>query len=234
MDDFQNIGILYGDHPGVVIGLGDGWYKMKKTDSEHTLISPSSPHLDFLRATPGGPIGHIIRGGHRTAAMKQLSKKLKRPYQNFWYYNVLVPGINIFSFLILMQLTYCSAFFLATNTLPPALLLDFSFIDNIQSNVLQNTYHHICMNYSQIAAYNYSIHDGTGDLNQRIQYVVRELHKKPSPLNISNFRNLLRFKEVAPHLARLLYARGIWTMNCELAFCQLVNCRVEQVCNYCF
>lgn len=46
------------------------------------------------------------------------------------------------------------------------------------------------------------------------------------------FRNLLRFREVIPHLVRLLNAGGIWMVDCEDAYSALVKCRVEQVCHY--
>ena len=91
LTDFDKVGIMRNDHPGVVIGLGDGWYQMKKTSPRHILIAPNSPHLHRLRAEPDGKIGQVIRGGHRTAAIYKHSEKDK-PFQSFWYYEVLVPG----------------------------------------------------------------------------------------------------------------------------------------------
>jgi hypothetical protein len=44
-----------------------------------------------------------------------------------------------------------------------------------------------------------------------------------------NLRNLIRFQDVAPHLARLLSAGGIWTLDNEDAYERLVWCRIGQV-----
>lgn len=56
------------------------------------------------------------------------------------------------------------------------------------------------------------------------------MHTEGSALGISNLRNLLRLPKVAPHLARLLSAGGIWTVNSDAAFGNIVKCRVEEVC----
>jgi len=91
--DFFEMGILREDHPGVVIGLGDGWYQMKKNTPKHLYITKNSPHLNRLATTPGGPIGQVVRGGHRTAAIKNLSRDPDHIQENYWYYNVLVPSM---------------------------------------------------------------------------------------------------------------------------------------------
>lgn len=93
-DDFVRMRALRSDHPGVVIGLGDGWYEMKKNTPKPMFISANSPHLDHLSLEPKGPIGQIIRGCHRTAAAYLLSKDPAYGGHDYWYYNVLVPGMN--------------------------------------------------------------------------------------------------------------------------------------------
>lgn len=93
-NDFGDMGILRVDHPGVVIGLGDGWNDMKNNTPNHYMISPSSPHLNLLSTTAGGPIAQIIRGKHRTAAIKSLSKASSNPSQNYWFYQVLLPSMS--------------------------------------------------------------------------------------------------------------------------------------------
>ena len=89
-DDFLNVGILRIENPGVVIGLGEGWYQMKKDNPRHVLISPNCSHLDQLNIIPGGAIGQVLRGGHRTAAIKSFGEE--NPGHGFWYYDVLIPG----------------------------------------------------------------------------------------------------------------------------------------------
>jgi hypothetical protein len=93
--DFQRMGIDVVEHPGVIIGLGKGWMQMKKpSHMNHIMITSSSPHIHHLQETPGGPIGLVIRGGHRTTAITSLSKENTEYYgRSFWYYNVLVPGM---------------------------------------------------------------------------------------------------------------------------------------------
>ena len=92
--NFEETGIRRTDNPGVVIGLGEGWYSMKNSGPHNYMISDSSPHLGQLRTTSEGPIGQIIRGGHRTAAIRNLSRDVNasRSHENYWYYRVLLPG----------------------------------------------------------------------------------------------------------------------------------------------
>ena len=98
--------------------------------------------------------------------------------------------------------------------------------------MLPNGYHHICLSYAQMASYNYNIHGMSPDLSGRIKLVVKDLHNNKSSVDIKQFRNILRYKEVVPHLARLLNAGGIWTLDCEKAFERLVQSRIQQVCHF--
>jgi hypothetical protein len=105
---FENKGILRGEkkHAGVVIGLGNGWYQMKKDNPKNIMISPTSPHLPLLSSCLDGPIAEIIRGNHRCAAIKRLSKTVPAyKDQNFWYFQVLVPG-NVLFHLFLTSISY--------------------------------------------------------------------------------------------------------------------------------
>lgn len=92
---FETYGIHRMDSPGVAIGLGNGWLKMKNIGPHYFKITHSSPHIHHLAAENEGPIAHIICGGHRTEAIKEYSlgschTKYK---QNFWLYYVLAPGL---------------------------------------------------------------------------------------------------------------------------------------------
>jgi hypothetical protein len=91
---FEASGILRTENPGVVIGLGQGWNNMKNRGPHNYMISESSPHLSRLSLHDNGPIGQVIRGGHRTAAIKNLSLHSipPCPQENYWYYQVLLPG----------------------------------------------------------------------------------------------------------------------------------------------
>jgi hypothetical protein len=111
--DFQSLGIHRLEEPGVVIGLGDGWLKMKNNGEVPYMITPSSPHLNLLSSTHGGPIGQIIRGGHRSAAIKRFSRsEQEHMSQNFWAYKVLLPGqflpqsVMSFSFMLSSVLSH--------------------------------------------------------------------------------------------------------------------------------
>ena len=83
-----------------------------------------------------------------------------------------------------------------------------------------------------MASFNYNIHGMAPDLSGRIQFVVKDLHNNKSSVDIKHLRNLLRYKEVVPHLARLLTAGGIWTLNCEKAFESLLQSRIQHVCHF--
>jgi hypothetical protein len=91
---FQTVGPFRTESPGVVIGLGDGWYQMKNSGPTPYMISRSCPHLHYLCKEPNGAIGEIIRGNHRTEAIKRYSLQSDNPqtHENYWYYEVLVPS----------------------------------------------------------------------------------------------------------------------------------------------
>lgn len=89
--EFERVGCNCAEHPGVVIGLGEGWYDMKKTDPKPIRIATSSPHLGRLRTSEDGVIGQIIRGGHRTAAIKLYTNRRNLSHKCCWYYQVLIP-----------------------------------------------------------------------------------------------------------------------------------------------
>jgi hypothetical protein len=94
--DFEEHGIHRMDSAGVVIGLGDGWLQMKNRGPHLYKISQSCLHLHRLAVEPEGPIAHVIRGGHRTEAIRNYSfyPDQTNSYQNFWLYNVLAPGLS--------------------------------------------------------------------------------------------------------------------------------------------
>jgi hypothetical protein len=62
------------------------------------MISPTCSHLSKLSKLPTGPIAQIIRGGHRTEAIKKFAEESRKPNESYWFYTVLIPGtsINIF------------------------------------------------------------------------------------------------------------------------------------------
>lgn len=94
-EDFQLKGILRVENPGVVIGMGSGWLSMKKNTPFHMLINEKSEHRDKLSLITGGPIGQIIRGGHRSAAITSYCENtINDMDHNYWLYNVLVPGMS--------------------------------------------------------------------------------------------------------------------------------------------
>lgn len=109
-EDFQSLGIHRMDSPGAVIGLGEGWLQMKNLGPQHYRISKTSPHINLLAAEPGGPIAEIMRGGHRTEAIRSLSMDPDNgdPQQNFWLYNVLAPGL-FFLLMCFHQLMHLSS-----------------------------------------------------------------------------------------------------------------------------
>ena len=93
-DAFKDIGIFRGDNPGVIIGLGSGWLQMKNTGPVPYKITDTCPHLSLLSSEENGPIGQVIRGGHRTEAIKRFAAEFNSPDENYWLYKVLIPGIS--------------------------------------------------------------------------------------------------------------------------------------------
>jgi hypothetical protein len=107
--------------------------------------------------------------------------------------------------------------------------MDYSCLDNLERVLLTDSYHRTTLNYAQLAAYIYEKHSSQLNRTYKIQHVVKDQHSISSPLNIKHFYNLIRFREVVPHLSRLLSIGGIWELGCEKAYEKLVRCRIEQV-----
>ena len=93
---FEERGILHKDNPGVVIGLGKGWYNMKNSNPSKYKIGDFCPHLGQLSLTNGGPIAQVIHVGHQTQAMREY--KGEDLGSKYWLYNVLIPGMFPFIF----------------------------------------------------------------------------------------------------------------------------------------
>jgi hypothetical protein len=92
-DGFENRGIQRTESAGVVIGIGKGWLDMKNSSPiNYRITSSSSPHHHHLGLSSDGPIAEVIRGGHRTEAIRQFSALPGNSNENYWYYNVLIPG----------------------------------------------------------------------------------------------------------------------------------------------
>ena len=111
-EDFERLGIHRMESPGVVIGLGEGWLQMKNPGPQLYRISNMSPHKHLLATQPEGPIAEIIRGGHRTEAIRVHSTQpdSSDPQQDFWLYNVLAPGSSsFFFFFFFVDLLICSS-----------------------------------------------------------------------------------------------------------------------------
>jgi hypothetical protein len=223
--DFLNRGILRIANPGVVIGLGDGWYNMKKDTQKHMMIDPQSPHLTHLSNTPNGPIGQIIRGGHRTRAVESLAKHTEGfEDHDYWYYNVLIPGM--FSVILyLIQLVTLKIFFLATNDLPRELLHDYSCNDNEALALLEDTYHRLTLNSSLLASYAYSQNPNPADQDFKISRALKEIYKG----SYLQFRNFLRFDDATLPLSRLLQTGGFWVMDLERMYQTLAKSKCHQV-----
>jgi hypothetical protein len=92
-EEFKNKGIFRVENSGVVIGLGEGWNQMKNNGPVPFMINPTCPHLSHLSTTPNGPIAEVIRGGHRTEAVKTYATESNQPEESYWYYTVLIPGM---------------------------------------------------------------------------------------------------------------------------------------------
>ena len=95
---------------------------------------------------------------------------------------------------------------------------------------LQNSYHRTCLAYAEMASYIYQLTAHPTIISTKIFNMVRRSQEKSTIQQFKNFTNLLKFKEVVPHLLRLLRAGGIWLVKCEKAYGALVKCRIEQVC----
>jgi hypothetical protein len=93
INEFKRIGINRADSSGVVIGLGPGWKHMKNTGPKPYMITNACRHLPHLALSNGGPIAQVLRGGHRTIAIKRHAQTITDTYENYWFYNVLLPGL---------------------------------------------------------------------------------------------------------------------------------------------
>ena len=117
----------------------------------------------------------------------------------------------------------------ATNDLPKEILFDYAYIDNIKKVILLDTYHRTSLNYTQLAAYIYEKNAGKVDRTYKIQNVIKNLHPDAPSLGVQSLRNIIRFSEVTPLLARLLAIGGIWELLCEKTYERLMKCRSERV-----
>ena len=91
VNEFEGNGVNREENYGTVIGLGNGWTQMKNKTPFNYRISSNCIHLDKLSLTTNGPIGQVIRGGHRTEAIKSYSQKDGQESEGYWLYNVLLP-----------------------------------------------------------------------------------------------------------------------------------------------
>jgi len=222
-EDFNDRGIFRAENSGVVIGLGDGWMQMKNPGPHTIKIATDSKYLHHLSLAPGGPIAQVIRGGHRTAAIKRHAASLDDPTEAYWLYTVLVPG----EFLSLFVYLHYLIIFQVTNTLPPSLLNDYSCLDNLERSYLPNSYHRTTSNYADVAATLYASSDHPSTITSKLNCVLKR--NAVSKVKITSFKHMLKFRSVVPHLVRLLNAGGVWTIDCETAYAALVKCRVEKV-----
>ena len=122
-------------------------------------------------------------------------------------------------------------FLLVTNKLPPAILLDYSCIDNLETKVLQNSYHRTCSNYAQIAAYVYATYPPSSStpVSSKIYQVVKRNHEDHSTIKINSFRQLLKYRNIPDLLVRLFNSGGIWSFNIESTYTLLAKCKIEHV-----
>jgi hypothetical protein len=90
--DFEDQNPLRDAFPGVVIGLGNGWNNMKNTGPVKYKITKDFPFLSKLSDKSNGPIAHVIRGGHRTEAIRRFSALPGKLEENYWLYQVLLPS----------------------------------------------------------------------------------------------------------------------------------------------
>ena len=145
---------------------------------------------------------------------------------------MVLPSPSSWQVLNLLDIADSNFFFIyliVTNTLPASQLHDYSCLDNIERVTLINSYHRLTLNYAQIAESLYSSSHPNHVISSKILEVVKRNHDDTSSTKITNFRNLLKFREAVPPLVRLLRAGGVWTVDCETAYSALVKCRVEKV-----
>jgi hypothetical protein len=94
LEDFEMQGILRSNNAGVVIGLGKGWMNMKNNTGYNYRITKDFAHLSRLSHDEGGPIAEVIRGGHRSEAVRRYALSREgREDEAYWIYTVLIPGV---------------------------------------------------------------------------------------------------------------------------------------------
>lgn len=94
-----------------------------------------------------------------------------------------------------------------------------------------NAYHTITLNYTQLAQFIYESEPLQIDSTSKIFEVVRRQHESVAKDTlIKEFRNIIKFKEVAPELVRLLDLGGIWTLDLKGVYGVLWKYRLEKVC----
>ena len=72
IQEFIDRGVLRSEYPGVVIGSGEGWMKMKNTGKNPYKITKDNEFLYHLSINNQiSPIAQIIRGSHQTEAIKK-------------------------------------------------------------------------------------------------------------------------------------------------------------------
>ena len=72
IQEFIDRGVLRSEYPGVVIGSGEGWMKMKNTGKNPYKITKDNEFLYHLSINNQiSPIAQIIQGSHRTEAIKK-------------------------------------------------------------------------------------------------------------------------------------------------------------------
>jgi hypothetical protein len=92
VENFNVKTIQRSSFPGTVIGTGDGWKEMFNNRGLPVKITKGSKHLSLLRAVPDGPIGWIMHGLHRNEAAKKYSHMNNKPNEEYWLFQVLLPG----------------------------------------------------------------------------------------------------------------------------------------------
>ena len=116
---------------------------------------------------------------------------------------------------------------------------DYSCLDNVSTPLLEDSYHRLCSNYAHMAEFIYNSQVDSTTSTAQIMELVRRTPDDATgqrTVQITSFRQLLKFKKAVPLLVRLLDAGGIWVtiQECEKAFAALLKCKVEDVCNIYF
>ena len=211
------------EHPGVIIGLGQGWNDFKNTGPHFYRIRATMPSLEyFCGGTSGkGPIGQVIRGGHRTEAVKRFSELPGKADEGYWCFNVLVPSKSK-SFNMIHYNVNC--FTLETNQLPSTLLMDYSCYDNLVKDLLPNSMAR-GLNYAQVVETLYQSQKFT-----QIKAFIGRHNNNVSKNKITSFTNILKYREAVPQVIRLLRGGGaLWIGDWENTYAALAKCRVEKV-----